>query len=90
MVWFLVPRTANSFDYDPMRNQWIVADFNTANLQLGVLGSVDIWRESLIFQFIIQKHRFVRNHYIQWVEQILKSNVNRAYRSGREQRKKTL
>nr|VFJ86351.1 MAG: hypothetical protein BECKH772A_GA0070896_100019 [Candidatus Kentron sp. H]VFJ95369.1 MAG: hypothetical protein BECKH772C_GA0070978_100029 [Candidatus Kentron sp. H] len=37
MVWFLVPRTANSFDYDPMRNQWIVADFNTANLQLGVL-----------------------------------------------------
>ena len=56
----------------------------------GRLGSVDVWRESLIFQFIIQKHRFVRNHYIQWVEQILKSNVNRAYRSGREQRKKTL
>ena len=30
-------RTANSFDYDPMRNQWIVAGFNTANLRFGAL-----------------------------------------------------
>nr|VFJ93623.1 MAG: hypothetical protein BECKH772B_GA0070898_1004716 [Candidatus Kentron sp. H] len=54
----LVLRTANSFDYDPMRNQWIVADFNTANLQLGGLGGsvMKIDLHELFFSLCLQEY----------------------------------